>query len=178
MYTFVYQTRIAPLFAPPHEVVAVAAQRLATTTANYLERVEVTMRNDGNADIDTAALAITALGARAGADLALHSSEGAAQTVFREIPDRAWTPVGGYGMLLDGAIGGRQHLILRPGDSVPLQLLVVVPRKYDVLLVEFHTIFDRYPIRPRKAIRIVNENGAVRLSGNGGSIDLESYFAV
>jgi hypothetical protein len=179
VYTFVYQTRIAPLFQPPHEIVAVTAQRLAITPANYLERVEATMRNDGNVDLDTAALAMTVYGAQAGENLVLHSSEDAAQSVSLEVPESAWTPVGAYGLLLDGAIGGRkQHLVLRPGDSVPIQLLVVVPRKYDVLLVEFHTVFDRYPIRPRKAIRLVTHSGAISLKGEGGSIDMESYFGV
>src|SRR5215471_14034803 len=59
IYTFVYQTRIAPLFLPPHEIVSMNAQRLGETPANYLERVDVTLRNDGNVDVDTAALTIT-----------------------------------------------------------------------------------------------------------------------
>jgi hypothetical protein len=180
VYTFVYQTKIAPLFQPPHEVVSVSAQRLATTPSNYLERVEVSMHNDGNVDVDTAAIALSVYGTKAQGALALHSSSAPAESVSREIPVSAWTPVGGYGLLLDGSVEGHrgQHFILRPGDSVPFQQLIVVPRAYDALLVELQTIFDRYPISPRIAVRLVEKNGAITLKSKGVSIDLETYFGV
>ena len=81
-------------------------QRVAETPANYLERVEVTIRNDGDVDIDTAALVITVFGATAGKDLALDSSATKHTMAYRQMPDSAWTPVGAYGMLLNGAVDG------------------------------------------------------------------------
>jgi hypothetical protein len=180
IYTFVYQTRIAPLFFPAHEIVSMSAQRVAETPANYLERVDVMLRNDGNVDVDSAAFALTVFGATAGKYLALHSSASKYASVYREIPSGSWTPLGAYGMLLDGAVDGRRgrHLIMRPGDSVPLEQLIVVPRRYRVLLAEVHTIFDRYPINPRIAVTLENKAGAVFLKGKGDSIDLEAYFGV
>ncbi|MFY9663544.1 MAG: hypothetical protein WAL67_06745 [Candidatus Cybelea sp.] len=179
IYTFVFQTRIAPLFLPPHENISMNTQRVAETPANYLERVEVTIRNDGDVDIDTAALVITVFGATAGKDLALDSSATKHTMAYRQMPDSAWTPVGAYGMLLNGAVGGApRHLIMRPGDTVPLQQLIVVPRKYRVLEVKIQTIYDRYPISQRVPARLYNENGAVILKSKGFGVDLEAYSGV
>lgn len=179
IYTFVFQTRIAPLFLPPHENISFNTQRVAETPADYLERVEVTLRNDGNVDIDTAALAISVFGANPGKDLTLDSSATKNLMIYRQIPDNAWKPVGAFGMLLDGAVDGRpRHLIMRPGDTVPFQQLVVVPRKYRVLQLKIHTIYARYPISPRLPAKLRNENGAVTLKSNGAAVDLEAYSGV
>jgi hypothetical protein len=180
VYTFVYQTRIAPLFLPPHEVATMNVVRIATTPSSYLERVEVTLRNDGQTDVDSAAIALTVYGAKAGSELALHSNAATARVGYREIPKTAWKPLGAQGMLLDGAVDGRrgQHFVLRPGDGIPFDQLVVVPRGYDVLLLEFQTIFDRFPIARRVAVTLQNKNGAVLLKAKNTSIVLESYFGV
>jgi hypothetical protein len=184
VYTFIYQTRIAPLFVPSHEMASISAQRLSETPSNYLERVEVTIRNDGTVDVDTAALAIAVLGAEAGKDLKLRSKTATAETVYREIPASSWTAVGGYGMLFAGATAGHrgQHLILRPGDSVPLDRLVVVPRKYRVLAVQFQTIYDRYPISRLVDVKIQNREGVVTLKSKpttgGFGVNFDAYFAV
>lgn len=184
VFTLVYQTRIASLFVPAHETASISAQRLSETSSNYLERVEVTMRNDGTIDVDTAALAISVLGIDAGKDLALHSSDRAAQAVYRAIPAASWTPVGGYGLLFAGAMDGNpgRHLILRPGDSAPLERLIVVPRKYRVLAVQFQTIFGRYPISRRVDVQVQNRAGMVRLKVNntndGFVVDFDAYFPV
>jgi hypothetical protein len=180
IYTFVFQTRIAPLFLPPHEIISMSAQRVAETPANYLERVEVNLRNDGDVDVDTAAFALTVFGSNAGKDLALDSSATKQLMIYRQVPVSAWTPVGAYGMLLDGAVDGRRgrHLIMRPGDSVPLQQLIVVPRKYRVLLLEIQTVYDRYPISPRITAQLQNENGELILKSKGLGVDLEAYSGV
>jgi hypothetical protein len=180
VYTFVYQTRIAPLFLPPHERIAIDARRLAETPSNYLERIEVTIYNDGKVDVDTAAVAISVYGAKRGSDLALQSRSAKDEIVSREIPLSSWTPVAGYGMLLDGATNGHphEHFILRPGDNSSVMRLVVVPRTYNVLYLRFQTIFDRYPITPRIPVRLQNSNGAVTLVSSGVSIDTEAYFGV
>jgi hypothetical protein len=180
VYTFVFQTRIAPLFVPPHEVVSLDAQRLAETPANYLERIEVTLHNDGYVDVDTAALAVAVFGARAGKELALSSTATQSEAAYRQVRKSAWTPLGGYGLLLAGAIAGHphQHFILRPGDTATEQQLVVVPKAYSVLLVKLETIFDRYPITPRVDVHLQNTNGAISLKSKGISIGRESYFGV
>jgi hypothetical protein len=67
---------------------------------------------------------------------------------------------------------------MRPGDSVPIEQLVVVPRTYRVLLVDLETIYDRFPVRQRIAVRLKNKAGAVSLKSTGDSIDLQAYFGV
>jgi hypothetical protein len=180
VYTFVYQTRIAPLFFPPHERIAIDARRVAETRSNYLERIEVTIYNDGNVDIDTAAVAMGLFGANPGADLALRSRSTTDEVATREIPLRSWTPVGGYGMLLDGAVNGHphEHFLLRPGDNAPITRLFVVPRRYQALYLRFQTIFDRYPVRPRVKVTLQNTGGAITLNADAVSIDTEAYFGV
>lgn len=81
-------------------------------------------------------------------------------------------------MLLDGAIIGRrgQHFVMRPGDSVPYEHVIVVPRKYHVLGADFQTIYDRFPIEPRIDVMLRSENGAVVLASDRLSIELEAYF--
>jgi hypothetical protein len=179
VYTFVYQTRIAPLFQPAHEIVSINAQRLATTPANYLERVDVVIHNDGTVDVDNAAMAIAVFAAQAEKNVALQSSTSSAEVAYRQIPDGSWKPVGGYAKLLDGAIhGADQHFRLLPGDSATVERVIVVPRSYQVLYVRFQTVFGRFPIRPRVNVRLAAVNGAVTLKGEHISIETESFFGV
>jgi hypothetical protein len=180
VYTFAYQTRIAPLFQPAHEVVSIGAQRLGATALNYLERVDIAIRNDGNVDVDTAALAVGVFAGN-GESARLESRTTKTEAGYRMIPPSAWTPVGGYGSLLDGAVDGRrgEHYRLSPGDSVTIERVVVVPRRYRLLYVRFETFFDRFPIRPRVNIELANVGGAVLLKSESGvSIDTEAYFGV
>ncbi len=101
------------------------------------------------------------------------------QSFLAKSPPRSWTPVGAYGMALDGAVNGHphEHFILRPGDNSPIAGLVVVPRAYDVLYVRFQTIFDRYPISRRIPVQLQDTKGAVTLIHSGVSIDTEAYSA-
>jgi hypothetical protein len=180
VYTFVYQTRIAPLFQPAHETASINAQRIGETASNYLERVTVTLRNDGNVDVDTAALATSVLGLEGGKDTVLHSHLVGAEALYRQIPLSSWTAVGGYGQLFAGAIDGPRgrHLIMRAGDVVPLERLFVVPRKYRVLAIQFQTVVDRYPINPPLPIRLGNDHGVVTLKSNDISISFDAFFPV
>jgi hypothetical protein len=72
---------------------------------------------------------------------------------------------------------------LRPGDSVPIQQLIVVPRRYDALLLQVHLLFHRFPNSGRVNVELQNKDGAVSLKSEDSSpgyfgIDLESYFGV
>jgi hypothetical protein len=179
VYTFVYQTRIAPLFLPPHEIVTTSAQRVGETPENYLERIDVTLHNDGNVETDAAAFAVTVFGTSAENGLRLHSSAVLPEMTYREIPENAWTPLGAHGLLLAGAVGGKNlHEVLGPGDSIPLQWLVVVPRKYRVMLVRFQMSFGRFPIRPPVKAQLQDDGGALTLKGRGNFMDNETYFGV
>jgi hypothetical protein len=140
----------------------------------------VTIHNDGQVAADVAALATTVFGASAQSDLALQSRGPAPEISYREIARRAWTPVGAHGWLLDGALHGRrhQHYTLQPGDTATIEQLIVVPRKYDVLLLQLQMVFERYPINPRIDVQLQNKNGVITLNGHGKSVVSESYFSV
>jgi hypothetical protein len=143
--------------------------------------LDVTLHNDGNVDVDTAALTISVFGAK-GPKLALRSTVTPTEIDYRAIPESAWTTLASSGRLLDGAVGGhrREHILLRPGDSFPLPRLIVVPRGYDILWVHFSTVFGRYPIAPRIAVSLQQNarDGVVTLKSNSVTIDLSSYFGV
>lgn len=167
IYTFVYQTQIAPAFIPAHEVFDISVQRLATTPSGTIQRVQLTVRNDGTVDVDSAALAVNVYGTAAPAvrwvtiatpnSVALHAAN-----------SDLWGVLQSYGRLLDGAVDGQphNHLLLRPGDSFNLPLLVAVPRDDHLLLVSVDTSYERYPIPTHSVdVRLVRGvNGRVNLS--------------
>lgn len=179
IYTFVYQTKIAPSFLPPHEVVSVDVHRVAELPTDSAERVDLNIRNNGSIDVDTAALTINVSGAKSSDFANLTSTVGPSGAEYRGMPEKSWKALYSEGALMDGAISGRrrQHLILRPGDSVSLQFIALVPHGYRVLRVHFETIFARYPISPRMDLTLVHKNDEILLKG-GGEISFDSYFGV
>lgn len=179
IYTFVYQTKIAPSFLPPHEIVSVDVQRVAQLPLDSVERLNVTIRNNGSVDVDTAALTMNVFGAKPLDFANLSSTVRPTGAEYRGVLEKSWKVLYSEGALMDGAISGRrhQHLILRPGDSVSLQSIALVPHGYRVLRVHFETIFDRYPISPRIDVTLVHKNDLIVLKG-GGEISFDSYFGV
>jgi hypothetical protein len=181
IYTFVYQTQIAPTFVPAHEVFAISIQRLASTPSGSIQRVQLTIRNDGTVDVDTAAVALNVYAAASPS--IRWQTEAAPNSFTLHFPSpKSWSVLQAYGRLLDGAIGGQRHnhIILRPGDSVDIPLLVTVPREDHVVLVEVDTTYYRYPIRSNSiAARLVRRpDGAVGLSGKYVEINFDQYFGV
>jgi hypothetical protein len=181
IYTFVYQTQIAPAFVPAHEVFAVSVQRLASTASGNVARVQLTIRNDGTVDVDTAALALNVFAA-ATPNLRWQTVATPQTVVLHSDKAESWSVLQAYGHLYDGAVGGqRNHLVLRQGDSTDLVLLVAVPREDHLLRVDVHTSFDRFPIRRNSvAVKLLRRpNGAVDLYGHyPGGVDFTQYFGV
>jgi hypothetical protein len=179
IHTFLYQTWIVPTHLPPREVISLDARRIAPLPSNYVGRVSVTLHNDGAVDTDTAALAESVYAASADAFSDLRSS--ASSTVINYgSPPNTWRVARSRGILFAGAVlgDGRTHLILRPGDSVTLQFVAVVPRRYTALRVTLETIFGRYPIEPRVAVKLVKNQSAIRLKADYISAAVENYFSV
>jgi hypothetical protein len=180
LYTFVYQTRIAPAFVPAHEVFSVSAQRLVSTASGSIQRVQLTIRNDGTVDVDTAALAVNVFGTPAsglrwqtissGHLISLHDPKLESLRVLQS-----------YGRLFDGAVDGQRDntVLLHPGDSFDYQFLVNVPREDHLLLVGVNTVYARYPIRPRIAVQLARRsNGAIDFTGTYENINFVHYFGV
>jgi hypothetical protein len=181
IYTFIYQTQIAPAFIPAHEVFAVSVQRLASTTSGSIQRVQLTIRNDGTVDVDTAALALNVYSA---ATSSLRWQTSASPNSFElHFPNlQSWSVRQAFGHLFDGAVGGQRknHILLRPGDSFDLEFPVAVPREDHLLRVEVDTSYYRYPIRTDSvAVRLVRRaNGTVELSGKYYEVNFGKYFGV
>lgn len=183
IYTFIYQTQIAPAFVPAHEVFSVSVQRLASTASGSIQRVQLTIRNDGTVDVDSAALAVNVYAMAASG---LHWQTTASPTSFmlHDPNEQSWSLLQAYGRLFDSAIGGQHnnHFLLRPGDSADIVFLATVPREDHIVLVEVDTTFDRYPIRTNSiAVRMVRRtNGAVGLSHskNASDVNFVQYFGV
>jgi hypothetical protein len=149
VYTFVYQTSIAPLFDQAHEIVAVSLTPIAVTRGANAERVQVTLHNDGRVAVDYAGFAANLYGL---SDLRqdrafnkkLHNvlvSEGSAVA-------NHWQLASSYGELFTASLGGPKgkHLILNPGDSVGLEYPSIVPRgRYLALKLNLAVSFVRYP---------------------------------
>ncbi|HEX8806061.1 MAG TPA: hypothetical protein VF741_03885 [Candidatus Aquilonibacter sp.] len=179
LYTFIYQTRIAPAFVPGHEVFALSMQQLASTRSGTIQRVQLTIRNDGTVDVDTAALAVNVQGTATPA-LRWVTIASPNSAVLHSPNLDSWTVLQTYGRLLDGAAGGHSHLLLRPGDAFDLQFLVTVPRADHLLVVTVDTSYGRYPIRSHSvAVRLVRgANGHVGLSGKADQTNFVQYFGV
>jgi hypothetical protein len=181
IYTFVYQTQIAPSFLPAHEVFTVSVQRLASTASGSVQRVQIRIHNDGWVDVDTAALALNVY-ATAASDVRWQTVAATNSYMLHFPNTKSWTVIQAYGRLLDAATGGQRHnhLLLRPGDSFDLAVLAAVPREDHVVLVEVDTAYDRYPIRANSiAIRLVRKpDGAIVLSGNYPETNFVQYFGV
>jgi hypothetical protein len=180
IYTFIYQTKIAPAYIPADEIFSISVRRLASTTSGSIQRVQLTIRNDGTVDVDTAALAINVYAA---AVPSLHWETVAAPNSFvLHFPTQSWTVLQAFGRLLDGATGGQRdnHLLLRPGDSFDLPFLVAVPREDHLLRVDIDAAYFRSPIRANSIpIRLVRRaNGAAGLSGKFPQTNFSEYFGV
>lgn len=180
IYTFLYETKIAPLFLPPHEVVTLDVHRIAELPSSYVERCSVTIRNDSYVDIDAAGLAESVRAATAADFSHLSSLETPSEVDYRYLPRQAWKVVQSSGILLDGSVSGQheRHLLLRPNDSFVLQYVAVVPRSYSVLRMSFQGTFARYPIEPRIDAKLVKKDGAVNLRTDYISIGFDSFFGV
>lgn len=180
IYTFLYETKIAPLLLPPHELISLNVQRVAQLPTGYVERVDVTLHNDGLVDVDTAAFAEDVYAASFTAFSHLVSPVGVNAMEYRYLPLRSWDVVQASGTLFDGAILGKRgiHSILHPGDSITLQSLAVVSRRYQVLRVSIQTTYDRYPIEPRIDVKLANKHGAVSLKADYVSTGFVEYFGV
>jgi hypothetical protein len=180
LYTFIYQTKIAPSLLPPHEIVSVDVRRVAQLPSAYVERLNVTIHNDGSVDVDTIAFAENVYGVEGAALSNLHEVKSGPVVVYNDVPDESWKVVQSTALLFDGAVSGKRgmHITLRPGDSATLQYVVVVPRTYRVVRVAIQTMFDRYPIAPRIPVQLVREKNAVLLQADFISISYDSYFGV
>ncbi len=180
LYTFIYQTRIAPAFVPAHEVFAVSLQRLASTPSGSVQRVQLAIRNDGAVDVDTAALAINIYAA---AEPALRWERIASPHLMiqHELNLESLHVLQSLGRLYDGAVDGQRGnlMLLRPGDDTDYQLLVTVPREDHLLVVEVNTVYARYPIRPRIAVRLMQKpSGDIDFSGRYDNTSFVQYFGV
>jgi hypothetical protein len=156
-------------------------QRLASTASGAIARVQLTIRNDGTVDVDTPALALNVYGADTHS-LRWQTIASPNSFVLHFAKDRSWSVLQAYGRLYDGATGGQRknHLLLRPGDSVDLALIVEVPREDHLLRVDVVTSYYRYPIRANSIpVRLVRKaNGAVDLSGKYFQTSFVQYFGV
>jgi hypothetical protein len=151
IYTFIYQTQIAPAFIPGHEVFSVSVQRLASTASGSIQRVQLTVRNDGTVDVDTTALTLNVYATAASA-LRWKTVASPNSVVLHFPSPQSWSILQAYGRLFDGAVGGQSgnHLLVRPGDSFNIVVLAAVPREDHVLRVDVDTSYARYPIRQRR----------------------------
>jgi hypothetical protein len=181
IYTFVYQTQIAPSFVPAHEVFTVSVQRLASTASGSIQRVTLTIRNDGTVDVDAIALALNVYAATAPG--LRWQTEVAPNSFTLHFPDsQSWGVVQAYGHLYGAATLGRpnNHMLLRPGDTTDLVFLTTVPREDHVLRVDVDTGYGRFPIGAKSfTLRLVRRaNGSVALVGKYPAINFVEYFGV
>jgi hypothetical protein len=181
IYTFVYQTQIAPSFVPAHEVFTVSVQRLASTASGSIQRVTLTIRNDGTVDVDAIALALNVYAATAPG--LRWQTEVAPNSFTLHFPDpQSWGVVQAYGHLYGAATLGRpnNHMLLRPGDTTDLVFLTTVPREDHVLRVDVDTGYGRFPIGAKSfTLRLVRRaNGSVALVGKYPAINFVDYFGV
>jgi hypothetical protein len=166
IYTFLYQTRIAPALVPAHEVLAVSVERLASSPVGTIQQVRLTIKNDGAVDVDTAAFALDVYGAAA-VGLRWHTVVTHFAIRLHEPTPGSWRILQALAFVGDGALAGKpnSHILLRPGDSFDIPVLVTVPRYDHLLRVYVDTAYARYPIRPRMAVRLARlSNGRNRLS--------------
>ncbi len=180
LYTFVYETKLAPGFLPAHEVISADVHRVAENPSNYFERVNITIENDGSVGVDTAGLAVTLWGLKPSSSAQVQSQTSAFDDLYRNSPPSAWRPLQSHGLLFDGAVTGKRgrHYILNPGDKTSFQELAIVPRNYRVLRVDIETVYGRYPINPRVDVRLLNQDGAISLRSSYISIAFATYFGV
>jgi hypothetical protein len=179
IYTFLYQTRIAPALLPAHENFSFKVERLASTASGSVAQVRLTIKNDGTVDVDTAALALNVYGASANG-LRWGTIGTPTRVILRE-PVGGWKTLQAVGFLEAGAVGGKpgSHFLLRPGDSLDISVPLVVPSGDHLLRVYMNTTYARYPIQPPVLVRLVRApDGTVDLSGNYPSTAFDSYFGI
>lgn len=179
-YTFSYQAWIAPSRLPAHQVLSVSVKRLASTQSGTIQQVVVNIRNDGAADVDTAAYAFNIYGASA-AGLRWQSIATPNDFVLRDLKPESWSLLQASGRLFSGAVDGPRgnHILLRPGDSFDLSMVVVVPREDRLLQVHLDISYARYPILPRVPAELAHTGAGVELSGKNVPVtDIVTYFGV
>lgn len=188
VYTFVYQTHIAPLLESPHEIISGKVTRIGQASSGFIERVDVTMSNNGKAALDTAGLAIDLYGRR-GASPSPRSEMRIDRLLVSEssaIPGR-WEPLGSYSDLFSASVLGmpETHIVLYPGDSAQIQFLALVPRsRFAVLRLSADVIFVRYPQGEKVADSLKQQaDGSVVLhstqaGGTAYRVVTDWYFSV
>ncbi len=176
VYTFVYQTQIAPLLEPAHEIVTGNMTPIGSSGSAQVERVQVTVLNDGHVPIDTAGLVINVYGLagfRAMDISKLKLSDAMASEQFATLGH--WRLLATDGQLHGAAFEGPvdSHIILSPGDSVQAQFLAAVPRgRFAALRLGVDTIFVRYPYKHRITVTVHRDSdGALSLHSPEGSSD-------
>jgi hypothetical protein len=180
VYTFVYQTHIAPLFETAHETITGDVTRIGTTPAAYIERVTVTIRNNGQVPVDTAGMAFNLYGLRDvhQAPAAIKRPNGVVIAEQSTTPD-SWTLLGSYADLRASVQTGDpgSHVILNPDDSARIEFLAVAPRgRYTALKLSTDTIYVRYPFTTKIPVTLVRDaGGAFHLNS---SVSLKQAFPV
>lgn len=185
VYTFVYQTHIVPLLEPAHEVISGDVTRIGQTHGHYVERVQITLQNNGSVPVDTAGLAIDLLGLQ---DLSkVRTDRQHRNNVLIGETSRAptdWRMLGNYADLFGASQDGAPstHVILYPQDFARIQFLSIIPRgQYSALRLIADTSFVRYPTHEKIPERLERDaNGALGLSSKPLSsafqIHTEWYF--
>jgi hypothetical protein len=188
VYTFVYQTHIAPMFETGHEVVTGDVTRIGTTPTGYIERVNITILNDGPSPVDTAATAFNLYGLR---DDHLSPAKIVNEkniTIAEEghEPDH-WTLIGSFGDLRASAITGDpdSHIILNPNDSAHIEFLAIAPRgRFTALRLLTDTLYVRYPFASKIPVGLKHyPDGSFHIaydqtSGNGFPVSAFWYFPI
>lgn len=191
VYVFVYQTNIAPLFAAAQEAISANLTPIATLPDARVDRVEVTLRNNGGVTVDNVAFVVNLYGLT---DIGgLHpSTEKIGNTLVRGISGvpNHWHLIGSYSELHSGAQGGPKgsHLILAPGGSVELSYTAVVPRgRYVAVKLSLSVEYMRYPnprgiplqlTRDRDGAYELREVKGARGSDLGLGVNNDWYFPV
>ncbi|HEX8806759.1 MAG TPA: hypothetical protein VF741_07405 [Candidatus Aquilonibacter sp.] len=190
IYTFVYQTHIAPLLEPPHLIIGTEAARLGATAGNYLERARVSLTNDGHTSVDVAGYAMTVRGIAAPrpASFLRKSEHGTfVSASYADVPNQGLPVLASRGVLFAASTFAQEdkHIILRPGDVVQLDTLVVVPRdRFFAIAVQTQVVYVRFPYNERVPVQLVlRQNKAIGLTSSA-SLDqaffagLQGYFGV
>lgn len=150
------------------------------TGSGTLERLQLTIRNNGTVDVDTAALVLNVFGSTA-SGLRWKTTVSPNAFNLHELKPESLHTLQSLARLLDGAIEGKRgtHLVLRPGDSFDIPLLVTVPHDDRLLAVQVDTVYARYPIEPRIHAQLVRTaDGSVDLSTTSAKVDFSTYFGV